>query len=49
MTTRAAVEAYFDQIVWSLEKQEYKKLTEKEKRRFIDRIDAAKGRPPKGP
>jgi hypothetical protein len=49
MTTESAVVSYFDQFIWSLEREEWEKLTAQEKRQFIDRLDAAKGRPPKGP
>ncbi len=49
LTTRAAVDAYFDQLLFSLEKQEWDLLSEDEKQEFIKRLDAAKGRPPKGP
>ena len=49
MTTRKAIDHYFDQFLFSLEKQEWNKLTEWEKQQFVDRLDAAKGRPPKEP
>ena len=49
MTTRAALEAYFDQFLFSLEKQEWDSLTDQEKLLFVEQLDAAKGRPPKGP
>ncbi len=49
MTTRTAVDAYFDQILFSLEKQEWSQLTDKEKQSFVASLDASKGRPPKGP
>jgi len=49
MTTRAGVDLYFDQILWSMEKQEWMKLTDQEQQQFIDNLDAAKGRPSKGP
>ena len=50
MTTRSAIVSYFDQILWSVEKQEWGTLTEKEQQLVTDQIDAVKkGRPPKGP
>jgi len=48
ITTRSAVDSYFDQIIWSLEKQEWNRLTEQEKQQFIDRVDAAKRKAPEG-
>lgn len=39
MTTRAAVSSYFDQFLWSLEKQEWNSLTDQEKQQFADQID----------
>ena len=47
--TRSAVDSYFDQILWSLEKQEWNQLTEQEKQRFLNELETTKGRPPKGP
>ncbi|MEW8563757.1 MAG: hypothetical protein AB2541_16735 [Candidatus Thiodiazotropha sp.] len=49
MTTRSAVEAYFDQIIWSIEKEEWENLTEEEKQWFVARLNLANERPPKGP
>ena len=49
MTTRAAVDAYFDQFLFSLEKQEWSQLTDIEKQSFVATLDAYKGRPPRGP
>jgi len=49
MTTRTAVESYFDRILFSLEKQECYNLTDSEKQSFVETLDAFKGRPPKGP
>ena len=48
MTTRAAVGAYFDRIIWSSEQAEWKTFTEKEQQQFIDQIDAAKRKAPEG-
>ena len=48
MTTRAAVDSYFDQFLWSPEQQEWLQLTVREKLLFVKKLDAAKGRPPKG-
>jgi len=42
MTTRTAVDSYFDQFLFSLEKQEWEQLTDDEKRLFINKLDAAK-------
>ena len=39
MTTEAAVGSYFDQFIWSSEKEEWEKLTAQEKQLFIDRLD----------
>ncbi len=49
MTTASAVVSYFDQFIWSSEKEEWEKLSAWEKRQFIDRLDDVKGRPPKAP
>jgi len=49
LTTESAVDSYFDRVIWSMGKKEWEKLTAQEKRRFIGRLDAAKGKPPKGP
>ena len=49
MTTRAAVEFYFSQFLFSLEKHEWSQLTDIEKQSFVATLDAYKGRPPKGP
>lgn len=49
MTTRSAVESYFDQIIWSIEKEEWENLTEEEKQQFVVRLKLEKERPPKGP
>lgn len=49
MTTRSAVEAYFDRIIWCIEKEEWENLTEENKQRFVDRLNLVKERPPKGP
>ena len=49
MTTEAAVISYFDHFIWSLEKEEWEKLTAQEKRQLVGRLDAVKGRPPKRP
>ena len=48
MTTREAVDAYFGQIIWSIDKAEWKKLTDHEKQEFVDTLDAAKGKAPEG-
>jgi len=42
MTTIAAVDSYFDQFLFSLEKQEWTQLTEDEKRSFVNKMEAAK-------
>ncbi len=39
MTTRAAVDSYFDQFLFSLEKQEWDGLTDQEKQQFADQLD----------
>jgi hypothetical protein len=49
MTTESAVVSYFDQFIWSLEREEWEKLTAQEKRQFIDRLNTVMERPPKGP
>ena len=48
MTTRAAVDSYFKQFLWSIEMQEWLQLADREKQLFAKKLDAAKGRPPKG-
>ena len=49
MATRAAVGSYFDQFLWSIGKQEWNQLADRERSLLIEKLDAAKGRPPKGP
>ena len=39
VTTRAAVDSYFDQFLWSLEKDEYQRLTDQEKQQFAGQLD----------
>lgn len=39
MTTKAAVDSYFDQFVWSSEKDEYQRLNDQEKHQFADQLD----------
>lgn len=39
LTTRAAVDSYFDQFLWSLEMQEWNGLTDQEKQQFADQLD----------
>ena len=48
MTTREAVDAYFDQIIWCLVKDEWQKMCDQEKQVFVDELDAAKRKAPKG-
>jgi uncharacterized protein YaaW (UPF0174 family) len=48
MKTREAVDSYFDQIIWSIEKAEWKKLSDEEKQVFVDALDAAKRKAPEG-
>lgn len=49
MATREAVDSYFDQIIWSIEKAEWTRLTDQEKTNLVEQLDAERGRPPKGP
>lgn len=49
MKTREAVDSYFDQIIWSMSKEEWQRLTDQEKQVFLDALDAAKRKAPKGP
>ncbi len=49
MATKSAVDSYFDQILWSLEMQEWRGLTDQEKQQFADQLDSAIDSPPKGP
>ena len=39
MTTRDAVDSYFDQFLWSIEKQEWNGLTDLEKQLFVDQLN----------
>jgi len=39
MTTRAAVDSFFEQFLWSLEKQEWNGFSDQEKRQFADQLD----------
>ena len=49
MMTRSAVDSYFDQFLFSVEKQEWSQLTDVEKQSFVAKLDASKGGAPKGP
>lgn len=49
MTTRAAVDTYFDQFLFSLEKQEWSGLTDQEKQQFTNQLDLLNGRLSKEP
>jgi len=49
MATKLAIESFFDQFLFSLEKQEWDNLTDLEKQQFAEQIDLQVGRPPKGP
>jgi len=49
MSTRAALDSYFDQFLWSLEKQEWNGLSDQEKWQFADRLDLQSRRPSKVP
>jgi len=49
MTTRAGVDLYFDQILWSMEKQEWMKLTDQEQQQFSDQLELQNGRHQKEP
>ena len=45
MSTTDAVDSYFRGILWSLEKDEFRRMTPKERQHFVEAIDiAAKGR-----
>ncbi len=48
MTTREAVDSYFDQIIWSIEKAEWEKLSDQDKQQFAAALDAAKRKAPGG-
>ena len=48
MTTRAAVDSYFDQFLWSIEKQEWDGLTDQEKQQFAVQVDLQMERSLKG-
>ena len=39
MTTRAAVDSYFDQFLWSIDKREWNGLNDQEKQQFADQVD----------
>ena len=45
MTTRSAVDSYFDQFLFSLEKQEWDYLSDQEKHLFADQLDLQNRRP----
>jgi len=47
MSTRSAIDFYFDQFIWSSEQAEWRTLTETEQQQFTDRIDAAKKEGPR--
>jgi hypothetical protein len=47
MTTRDAIDSYFDQFLFSLEKQEWDSLTDQEKQQFADQLDLQIGQLPK--
>jgi uncharacterized protein YaaW (UPF0174 family) len=46
MKTREAVDSYFEQVILSIEKAEWKKLTDQEKQLFVNALDAAKRKAP---
>lgn len=39
--TESSINAYFDQIVFSIEKSEWERMTDEERQRFAQRIDQA--------
>ena len=39
MATRTAVDSYFDQFLWCIERQEWDDLTDQEKQQFADQLD----------
>ena len=41
LTTREAVFSYFSEIVWSVEKDEWNRLTHEQRMGFIDHLDVA--------
>ena len=45
MSTKAAVDAYFDQFLFSLDKQEWDALTNQEKHQIADQLDLLIGSP----
>ena len=45
MTTIAAVDAYFDQFLWSIDRQEWDRLTDQEKQQFAGQLDSYRRRP----
>ncbi len=47
MATKLAIESFFYQFLFSLEKQEWDSLTDLEKQQFADQLDMQNGRPPK--
>ena len=47
ITTVDAVSSYFEQFLFSLEKQEWNSLTEREKQQFADQMDLQIERSPK--
>jgi len=49
MTTRAAVDSYFDQFLWCIEKHEWDSLSDQDKQQFADQVDLQMERFPKGP
>ena len=49
MMTKAAVDSYFDQFLWSIEKQEWEKFTDCEKQQFADQLNLQNSLPTKGP
>ena len=49
MKTRSAVDSYFDQFLFSIEKQEWDGLTDQYKQQFAEQLDLQIGRLPEGP
>ena len=38
MSVGEAVESYFGEIIWSLEKDEYQRMSQEERQRFVEAI-----------
>lgn len=39
LDTRSAVQAYFDQVIWSIEKDEWMRMTNEDQQQFVNTVE----------